>query len=258
MLALSKNEDSGIQLMAVSLPVRSIDKSIYDRFKTIIDVLFAAVLLTLTSPVILLCLIAVRLGSKGSPIYSQRRLGSGGRLFCIHKIRTMYVDCERNSGPVWSGQGDPRVTRLGRLLRATHLDELPQLVNVVRGEMSLIGPRPERPEIAEQLDRCFSNYRDRLLVRPGLSGLAQVLQGPDTNLDAVRTKLRYDLYYRDHHGIWLDLRIALATVFGLLCVPGPVIARIFRFPLYNQLPVEPLPQGEPIAVSSHVRPTYAS
>jgi lipopolysaccharide/colanic/teichoic acid biosynthesis glycosyltransferase len=215
-------------------------------------------LLVLTSPIILLAMIAVRLGSKGSPLYSQKRLGSSGQIITIYKIRTMYEDCERRFGPMWSGPGDPRVTPVGRILRATHLDELPQLLNVVRGEMSLIGPRPERPEIVAQLVRCFPAYRDRLLVRPGLSGLAQILQGPDTSLHSVQTKLRYDTYYLDNQGPWLDLRIGLATLLYLSRIPGPVIARVFRFPIYDRLPAEAHLQGENIAVSSRARPEYAN
>jgi len=159
---------------------------------------------------------------------------------------------------MWSGPGDPRVTPLGRILRATHLDELPQLLNVVRGEMSLIGPRPERPEIVGQLERCFPAYRDRLLVRPGLSGLAQILQGPDTSLHDVQTKLRYDIYYLHNHGFWLDPRIGLASLLYLPRVPGPIIARVFRFPIYDFLPAEAGLQGEGIAASSRVRPEYAN
>jgi len=226
--------------------------------KAVLDLGVATVLLVLASPIILLCLLAVRLSSKGSPLYSQKRLGSSGRIITIYKIRTMYVDCERDFGPMWSGPGDPRVTPLGRLLRATHLDELPQLLNVLRGEMSLIGPRPERPEIVAQLERCFPAYRDRLLIRPGLSGLAQILQGPDTSLQGVQTKLRYDSYYLDNHGFWLDLRIGLATLLYLLRFPGPVIARLFRFPIYNVLPAEASLQGEGVAVSSRGRPEYAN
>jgi lipopolysaccharide/colanic/teichoic acid biosynthesis glycosyltransferase len=226
--------------------------------KATYDVGVASVLLALASPIILLVSIAVRLSSKGPALYSQKRLGSNGRLFTIYKIRSMYRDCERHEGPMWSGPGDPRVTLVGRILRATHLDELPQLLNVVRGEMSLIGPRPERPEIAAQLERCFTAYSDRLLVRPGLSGLAQVLQGPDTSLHGAHTKLRYDLYYVQHQGAWLDLRIAVATLFHLVRIPGPIIARFFSFPFYDHLPVETLPPGQSIAVSSRIRPDYVN
>ncbi len=256
MVARSRKVVSG--MVTGVLPVRSTYKVPYDLVKVVLELGVATVLLVLASPIMLLCLIAVRLGSKGSPLYSQKRLGSCGRIITIYKIRTMYEDCERNFGPMWSGPGDPRVTPLGRILRATHLDELPQLINVVRGEMSLIGPRPERPEIVAQLERCFPAYRDRLLVRPGLSGLAQVLQGPDTSLHGVQTKLRYDIYYLDNHGFRLDLRIGLATLLYLSRVPGPVIARVFRFPIYDLLPAEAGLQGEDITVSSRVRPNFVN
>ncbi len=241
-----------------SLPGRSTYKVPYSRVKFVLELGVSTFLLVLTSPFILLCLIAVRLGSKGSPLYSQKRLGSCGRIITIYKIRTMYKDSERNFGPMWSGPGDPRVTPLGRVLRATHLDELPQLFNVVRGEMSLIGPRPERPEIVAQLERALPHYRRRLLVRPGLSGLAQILQEPDTGLHSVQTKLRYDIYYLDNQGFWLDARIVLATLLYLLRVHRPVIARVFRFPIYDLLPAEASPQAESIAVSSRVQPEYAN
>ena len=256
MVARSRKVVSGT--VTGSLPGGSTYQVPYDLVKAVLDLGVATVLLVLALPIILLCLIAVRLGSRGSPLHSQKRLGSCGRTITIYKIRTMYEDCEQDFGPMWSGPGDPRVTLLGRLLRATHLDELPQLLNVVRGEMSLIGPRPERPEIVAQLERCFPAYRDRLRVPPGLSGLAQILQGPDTSLHSVQTKLWYDTYYLNNHGFWLDLRIALATPFYLVRVPGPIIARVCRFPIYDLLPAAASPQGEGIAVSSRVQPNFVN
>src|SRR5205823_10851019 len=157
--------------------------------------------------------------SRGPVFYSQTRLGRGGRPFRIYKIRTMVHNCERQSGARWCTSGDPRITPVGRFLRATHLDELPQLWNVLRGDMSLIGPRPERPEIIAALERAIPRYHDRLLVRPGLSGLAQVQLPADTDLHSVRRKLAYDLYYVEQLGAWLDLRLALATALYLLRVP---------------------------------------
>ncbi len=228
------------------------------RVRALLDLGLACVLLALASPIIFLCMIAVRLCSRGPVFYTQERLGWSGRIFTIYKIRTMYEDSERHHGPMWSGPGDPRVLPVGRFLRATHLDELPQLFNVARGDMSLIGPRPERPVIAARLERCFPEFRDRLLIRPGLTGLAQVLQGPDTSLHGVHTKLRYDLYYLDNQGFWLDLRIALATLLHLVRTPGPIVARVFGFPFYDQLPVEAVPQGEHIAVSARIRPDYVN
>jgi lipopolysaccharide/colanic/teichoic acid biosynthesis glycosyltransferase len=151
----------------------------------------------------------------------------------IYKIRTMYQDCERQSGAVWSVVGDPRITPLGRFLRASHIDELPQFVNVLRGDMSLIGPRPERQEIVAQLQRVLPDYRQRLTVRPGLTGLAQVLQGPDADLASVERKLKYDLYYLNRPSPGLDLRILLATVLHVLDIPPSEIARIFGFPYWR-------------------------
>jgi lipopolysaccharide/colanic/teichoic acid biosynthesis glycosyltransferase len=187
----------------------------YARGKRVLDVALALALLVLTGPLLLLAALLVKLTSRGPAFYSQTRLGLHGRPFTLYKVRSMYHDCERHSGPRWCRPGDPRVMPLGRLLRKTHLDELPQLWNVLRGEMSLIGPRPERPEFVPQLERAVPRYRDRLLVAPGLTGLAQVQLPPDTDLDSVRLKLAYDLWYAQHHGLWLDLRVAAATAFHL-------------------------------------------
>src|SRR5262249_17904057 len=151
------------------------------------------VLLAPSAVLILYAMALVRLTSRGSAIYRQTRLGLNGRPFTIYKIRTMYHDSERLTGPQWSRPGDPRVTPIGRILRATHIDELPQLWNVLRGEMSLVGPRPERPELAAGLERELPSYRDRLAVRPGVTGLAQVQLPPDTDVESVRRKLAYDI-----------------------------------------------------------------
>ena len=151
-------------------------------------------------------MLLVRLTSRGPAVYTQKRLGYNGRVFTIYKIRTMYLGSEPD-GARWSLPGDPRVTPVGRFLRWSHLDELPQLLNVLRGEMSLIGPRPERPEIVAQLEKSLPEYRLRLLVRPGVTGLAQVLQPPDTDLNSVRRKLNFDMYYISRMSPWLDVRI---------------------------------------------------
>jgi lipopolysaccharide/colanic/teichoic acid biosynthesis glycosyltransferase len=192
-------------------------------------------------PVILVAMILVRVTSSGSPIYTQKRVGQNGLQFTIYKIRSMYVDSEVY-GPRWSLPGDRRVTPIGQLLRWSHLDELPQLYNVIRGEMSLIGPRPERPELIAQLERALPHYHLRHTVRPGISGLAQVLQAPDTDLGSVGRKLKYDLHYVDRMSFFLDARIYLATILLFLGISGRSIAGMMRFP-YEELNFEPAIQG---------------
>jgi lipopolysaccharide/colanic/teichoic acid biosynthesis glycosyltransferase len=210
----------------------------YESFKRLLDIIISTILLLLTFPLIVISMIMVWAGSTGSPLYRQRRLGHLGRIIAIYKIRTMYEGSERDSGAVWSLRGDPRITPIGRILRAIHIDELPQLINVLRGEMSLIGPRPERPEIVTWLEGTFPKYRDRLRIRPGLSGLAQVLQSPDTGLHSVGRKLSYDLFYIDNIGISLDLRIIAATILHILHLPARLIARLCC------LPVNPASAGD--------------
>jgi lipopolysaccharide/colanic/teichoic acid biosynthesis glycosyltransferase len=205
-------------------------KSTYEPVKALFEFALALVMLLLSVPVVVAALAVVHLTSKGPVIYTQRRLGRGGRTITIYKIRTMYQDSERGTGAVWSLPGDPRITPVGRFLRWAHLDELPQLVNVLRGEMSLVGPRPERPEIVATLELGLPRYRERLRVRPGLTGLAQVQLPPDSDLDSVRRKLELDLCYVEQMSLSLDLRVLLATVLYVVRVPGPTIARLFQLP----------------------------
>jgi lipopolysaccharide/colanic/teichoic acid biosynthesis glycosyltransferase len=205
-------------------------RPIYAAVKRVAECLFAAVLLVVVTPVLLIIAALVKLTSRGPVFYSQVRLGEGGRPFVLHKVRSMAHDCEKKSGPRWSMPGDPRITRLGRFLRRTHLDELPQLWNVIRGDMSLVGPRPERPEFVPGLEKAIPHYRDRLHVRPGVTGLAQVQLAADTDLESVRHKLAYDLYYLQHGNIWMDLRIVACTAVHMLGVPYAVLGRLFCFP----------------------------
>jgi lipopolysaccharide/colanic/teichoic acid biosynthesis glycosyltransferase len=155
----------------------------------------------------------IRATSRGPAIYVQTRLGRGGKPFRIYKLRTMIDNCESLTGPRWAMPGDPRVTTVGAFLRATHIDELPQLWNVIRGDMSLIGPRPERPEIIESLEKHLNDYGERHSVLPGITGLAQVQLPPDTDLSNVADKLVLDKAYIHHVGPMLDLRIAFCTAF---------------------------------------------
>jgi lipopolysaccharide/colanic/teichoic acid biosynthesis glycosyltransferase len=190
-------------------------------------------LLLLAAPALLIIFVAallVRLSSRGPAFYTQTRVGRHGQPFTIFKLRTMVHHCESLTGPRWSIPGDPRITRFGAFLRLTHLDELPQLLNVWRGEMSLIGPRPERPEFVRELELALPGYSNRLLVRPGVTGLAQVQLEADTCLDCVRRKLAYDLHYIDRLGPFIDLRILGATVLHLLGMPFRWVRTVFRFP----------------------------
>ncbi len=207
-----------------------VGRNSYESIKRWLDIALALIILLTSAPIIFISLFLVRLNSRGPSIYLQKRLGLGGKVFTIYKIRTMYLDSERDGVPRWCVPGDPRVTPVGRFLRWSHADELPQLINVLKGEMSLVGPRPERPELLGQLERAMPNYRQRLTVRPGLTGLAQVQQPPDTNLSSVRRKLNYDLCYVEGISLWLDVRVMLGTVLKCLGVPFLWIGRILQLP----------------------------
>jgi len=202
----------------------------YLPVKAAAEFAFALALLVVIGPLIGLLALLVKLTSRGPAFYSQTRVGQYGKHFTIIKLRTMVDNCESLTGARWCIPGDPRVTRLGQFLRATHLDELPQLFNVLRGDMSIIGPRPERPEFLPKLERSLPRYRDRLLVRPGVTGLAQVQLPPDTDLESVRRKLGFDLYYVAAISPWLDLRILLCTAFHVLGVPFRFGGRLLGVP----------------------------
>lgn len=200
----------------------------YLRWKRGVDLILALLMLIPAIPVIGLLVFLVRLTSPGPGIYRQTRVGKGGREFVIFKIRSMARDAESKTGAVWAANNDPRVTRLGAVLRKLHLDELPQLWNVVRGEMSLVGPRPERPEIVPVLEEEIQGYCDRLVVAPGITGLAQVNLPPDTDLDSVRRKLYLDLDYVKEASFALDVRLVLATCAKMLKIPQRIANRILR------------------------------
>jgi lipopolysaccharide/colanic/teichoic acid biosynthesis glycosyltransferase len=181
--------------------------------KRFLDITTAIVGLTLGLPFLILIGLAIALESRGSVLYAQERVGLKGRHFRMYKFRSMVVDAERESGPVWATDTDPRVTRVGSILRRTHLDELPQLLNVLRGEMSIVGPRPERPAMVERLIRIVPRYDERWAVLPGITGLAQVRHVYDASTKTVKQKLRYDRCYIGRRGSFaLDLKIMAATV----------------------------------------------
>jgi exopolysaccharide biosynthesis polyprenyl glycosylphosphotransferase len=181
------------------------------RFRRVLDVLVSISGMILLSPILFMLALLVRLTSPGVAIYKQKRVGLNGKLFTLYKFRSMVVDAEWD-GPVWSQENDPRVTSFGKFLRATRLDELPQLLNIFKGQMSLIGPRPERPEFVAELQSRIPHYDLRHLVVPGLTGWAQVMYNYTSSVDEAARKLEYDLYYIKNHSIQLDFAILIKTI----------------------------------------------
>ena len=190
----------------------------------------AAIALIVASPVLILLAIGVKLTSRGPILYAQTRVGLdrrwrstlalherrledlGGQVFTIYKFRTMRVDAERVSGAVWAQQNDPRVTKLGKYMRMLRLDELPQFWNVLRGDMNVVGPRPERPSLVSRLREDIPEYQCRHRVKPGITGLAQINQNYDACIEDVRSKVSWDLRYIREQGFWTDCRVMLRTL----------------------------------------------
>jgi exopolysaccharide biosynthesis polyprenyl glycosylphosphotransferase len=183
--------------------------------KRMFDVMVAATALVVLAPLVAVVALLV-CSTRGPIIYRQRRLGEGGRPFTIYKFRTMVADAEGGGDAVWACAGDPRVTRVGRLLRRTHLDELPQLFNVLRGEMSIVGPRPERPEFLAVLEDAVPFWNRRLLIKPGITGWAQVRSGYASDPESMAEKLAYDLWYVRHRNFVIDLAVCVKTARMLL------------------------------------------
>ena len=198
--------------------------------RRVLNVIAALALIVTMFPVMLVIAVLVKLTSSGPIIYKQTRVGLdrrasrapkkdsrrghdiGGLPFTIYKFRTMRVDAEKDSGAVWASNDDARVTPIGRILRQFRLEELPQLFNILRGDMTLVGPRPERPELFEKLRKEIPDYQKRQLARPGLTGWAQVNQSYDQNIDDVRRKVQFDIEYIRRRGLSEDVKIMLRTV----------------------------------------------
>ena len=191
-----------------------------DATRRMVDMLVALGGLVLLAPLLALAAILIVLDSSGGALYRQERVGRFGRPFRLVKLRTMIDDAEADGAPVWAQDPDPRVTRIGALLRRSHLDEVPQLWNVLRGEMSLIGPRPERPEFVALLASAEPTYSARHAVRPGITGWAQVQFGYGASIDDAVTKLQYDLHYIRHRSLRLDVLIVLKTLPIVLRLEG--------------------------------------
>lgn len=181
------------------------------KVKRIMDFLVAAIGLAVTLPICAVTALIIKMDSRGPTFYRQKRSGIDGHPYMVMKFRTMQQDAEANSGAVWSTSNDSRITRVGKFLRKWRIDEIPQLINVMKGEMSLVGPRPERPEFVDTLSSAIPFYRERLLVPPGVTGWAQVKYPYASNIEGARRKLQFDLYYIKHMGFFLDCLILLRT-----------------------------------------------
>ena len=192
----------------------------FHEFKRIFDFVASAIGLVVASPVMGLTALFIKTVSPGPALFTQERVGLNGRVFTIYKMRTMRLDAEKYSGPTWAKEDDPRLIKLGALIRKMHLDELPQLYNVLIGDMSIVGPRPERPYFVEKLTREIADYQKRLRVKPGITGLAQVWHKYDETISDVRKKIKYDLLYIRRMCVMVDMRILVRTVLVALTGHG--------------------------------------
>ena len=198
----------------------------YFRWQAVICRFVAAVLLIPGAPLMACIILVVRITSRGPGVYRQIRVGKDGRTFLMFKIRSMRIDAEAMTGPAWTLENDPRITPVGRILRKLHLDELPQLFNVLKGDMSLFGPRPERPEFTHVLAKEIPGFLNRLVVLPGITGLAQINLPPDSDMNSVRRKLTLDLEYIKTAGLLLDARMFACTFLRMIGLPGVLAMKI--------------------------------
>ena len=193
----------------------------YNRYlKRVLDLIIAIPCLMIFSPLWLIISIIIKLDSSGPALYKQKRIGENNTTFTIRKFRSMFYDAEKNSGPVWVADDDPRITRAGTWLRRFRLDEIPQLVNVIKGQMSIVGPRPERPFFIDKLMQEFPFYYRRHKVRPGITGWSQIKQPYDRDIDDVRKKLKFDFYYIENLSFSLDIKILASTLWVMLSGKG--------------------------------------
>ena len=190
------------------------------RLKRLSDIVIGLALLLLMLPLMALTALAIKIDSRGPVFYRQKRVGKFDQPFTLFKFRSMTADAEAGGDPLWAQRHDPRVTRVGRFIRATRIDELPQLANVLRGEMALVGPRPERPHFVDQLASTIPFYRQRSCVKPGLTGWAQINFPYGASVEDAREKLAYDLYYVKHRSLMLDALILLSTIRVVLLREG--------------------------------------
>lgn len=190
------------------------EKKFYLLFRRLIDIIISIIGLIISCPIILFFMILIRIESPGSPIYKQIRVGHNGKYFNIYKLRSMRNDAEIN-GAQWAEKNDPRVTKVGKFIRKTRIDELPQFYNILKGDMSLIGPRPERPEFTAQFNEEIPGFIYRLSIKPGLTGWAQINGGYDIT---PKEKFELDKYYIDNFNLKMDIKILLKTI--IVCFTG--------------------------------------
>jgi exopolysaccharide biosynthesis polyprenyl glycosylphosphotransferase len=192
----------------------------FQEFKRAFDIVVAVSLLILTAPLMAMAMVLIKIVSPGPVFYRQERVGLKGKIFQIYKLRTMKLNAEKETGPIWAKENDPRLIKFGAIIRKTHIDEIPQLINVLKGEMSMIGPRPERPFFVRHLDKEIPDYQKRLAVKPGITGLAQVLHKYDETIEDVKRKVKFDLLYIRKMCLMVDMRILGMTVVSVLTGKG--------------------------------------
>ena len=229
-------------MLGLAGSLASFARSRYSEFRKFLDILLASIGIVLAAPIVAVAAILVKLDSTGPAFYKQERVGENrrrsraprgnpaqgempsddvlGKPFTIYKLRTMTMGAEKGTGPVWAAKNDSRITHIGKFLRMTRIDELPQLINVLKGDMSIIGPRPERPVFVKQLDNDIENYNTRFYVKPGITGLAQVMNGYTDTVEGTRKKLRYDLLYARKRGLLMDIQILFKTIGTVILSKG--------------------------------------
>jgi lipopolysaccharide/colanic/teichoic acid biosynthesis glycosyltransferase len=206
---------SGICGMIIRFAQRS-----FVKFKRASDLALSTLGLLIASPLLVFAAILIKLNSNGRVLYKQNRVGQNGKIFQIYKLRTMVINAEKNTGAIWAKENDPRITSVGRVLRKAHIDEIPQLINVIKGEMSIVGPRPERPELVRDLKVLICDYEKRLQIKPGITGIAQAWHKYDETIQDVKKKIKFDLLYIRKMCLLVDLRILAQTFVVVLTGKG--------------------------------------